>query len=519
MFGRKGKSDYFFGGMLIIASILVFAIPFGLSPILVADSPAYMSGRLNEGIVPFYPLFICLNKFIFTQDYYLQAVVLEQIAFAAFCTDLFLLFIKRTMNLRWIETYIFLLFTMVPYTVFMPIGMTSRHIATEALAYPCFYLLMVFILKGIWTNNFFSILIADIIAILMALTRTQLQIVLLLPIGAFFLLWLRGFAWNEKMKKPYRIVSGALLSCVIFVLSYGVFRQSNLFLQSALLSTANAVESKSDNQENLEDSVIASGVEENYVEEVAAESENKEEAATESENKEAAPDSFSNNHNIASQFSTVMFVKVMIVADKSDANLFQDTNMQQAYAYVCDRMEQEQWSLSSMDKDLLIGDRIQGSLVNVLNVDMYLNDFIVEYPDSGIDISAAKTEFVSVLLRAHPFRWMLSGILQFPSGLISTVFVHRKNMYWFSYLVTAGLYALAVWMCVARRKDVRRRDFMMTSICVNMLFVVATSMVFVSFKRYVNYGFGMFYISLYCIAKEYTVDFIKKHYDKAGVTS
>lgn len=507
MFGKIGKSDYIFYVIFIMISILAFAIPLGLSPILVADSPAYMTSNLAQGIVPIYPFFICLNKLIFSQDYYLSAIVLEQIVFAAFCTDLFVISIKRTMGLRWIETYIILLFALIPYTIFMPDGMTSRYIVTEALAYPCFYLLMIFVLKGLWNNKFSSIFISGIIAILMALTRTQLRIALLIPLGAFFLLWLRSSVWNEKMGKFCKVISGVLISCVIFILSYAVFLQGNLALQRALLWTSNAIETKIENQVNAADNSITEEIDEI----------NSDEANESSESKTEELKAASNN-NINSQFFTVMFVKVMVVADKRDASLFQDTAIRQAYIYVCDRMEQDQWGLSSMDKDLFIGDRVQNSVVNVAIIDKYLNDFVGEYPDSGIDISATKTEFLSVLFRAHPFRWMLSGILQFPSGLISSVFVHRRNMYWLSYLMTAVIYALAALMCIVRRKDVRQRDFMMTSICVNILFVAATSMIFVSFKRYVNYGFGMFYISLYCIMREPILDFIKKRYDKSGAT-
>lgn len=534
MSGKIGKSDCFFNIILIVVSVLAFAIPFGLSPIFVADSPAYMSSSLAEGIVPIYPSFISLNRLIFSQDYYLQAVVLEQIVFAAFCTDLFVISIKREMGLRWIETYIFLLFALIPYTVFMPDGMTSRYIVTEALAYPCFYLLMVFVLKGLWNNKFSSIFISDIIAILMALTRTQLRIALLIPVGAFFLLWLRSSVWNKKMGKFCKVISGVLISCVIFILSYAVFLQGNLVLQRALAWTSNVVETKTENQVNAADtkvtdvSVANTDVSNTNVTDVNVAStditeeideNNVAEAVESTESNTEVLKADSNNRNIDSQFFTVMFVKVMVAADKRDANLFQDDTIRQAYIYVCNRMEQDQWGLGSMDKDLFIGDRVQNSIVNIAVIDKYLNDFIGEYPDSEIDISDTKNEFLSVLLRAHPFRWMLSGILQFPSGFISSVFVHRRNMYWLSYLVTVVIYALAVIMCIARRKDIRQRDFMMTSIYVNILFVAATSMMFVCFKRYVNYGFGMFYISLYCIMREPIVDFIKKRYDKTGAAS
>lgn len=511
MVRRIKKSDYFFGGILIVASILIFAIPFGLSPITFADSPAYMTGHLTEGIVPLYPLFICLNKLIFPQDYYLRAVVLEQITFAAFCTVFFVLYIKREMDSKWIETYMFFMFSLAPYTAFMPAGMTSRFIATEALAYPCFYLLILFILKGMWTNKALYILIADIAAILMALTRTQLQVVMLIPVGAFFLLWIRGFVRNEKMRRSGRFISGILLSCLIFILSYGVYRQSNMFLQKALSWTTKAVESKIDNQDNLESAATADINEENYPEEAEDEVRN---------GPAGSADVSSNNNNIVSQFSTVIFMKVMIMADKSDADLFPDADMRQAYIYIYDRLEQEQRILSSMDKNLLIGDPIRDSLASMPKlVDMYLHDFIAEHPDSGISLGAAKTEFASILFRAHPFRWMVSGIIQFPSGLISTVFVHKRSMYWISHLATAVVYALALGMCIARRKYLKQRDLMVVGICVNVLFVIATSMVFVSIKRYVNYGFGVFYISLYCIVKDFMVDFIKNHYGKTGVTS
>lgn len=476
------KSDCIFLTMLIITSILVFDIPFGLSPIMFHDSTAYMANYLAEGIVPLYPVFIWINRLIFPENCYMQMIIAEQIMIAAACTVCFVLFIKKNMKLNWAETYMIFVFSLAPYTVFMSEGrgMTSRLIATEALAYPLFYMLMMLILKGIWSGKYIYIAIADIMAVFMALTRSQLQLMLLIPASAFLLLWMKNPVRNGKKGGVGRLISGMLIACGIFILSYAACMQSNLFMQKGLLWLANAAE-----KENSSDSEINHGT--------------------------AVTQSKENGDNYNAQYSSVIFVKVMILADKRDASLFEDANVRQAYIYMCDRMEQEQKNLASIEKNLLIGDKIQDNLYRIpSDLRRYFGDYIQEYPDSGIDISIVKAEIFPALLKAHPFKWMLSGILQFPSGLISTVFLHRRNMYWVSYMAFITIYAIAISMCIVRGKCAKQRDFMIVGIFVNFLFVFATSMVFVSIKRYVNYGFGMFYISLYCISKDFISELMKR---------
>lgn len=494
MLEKIRNSDCIYKIILIIACILAFAFPFRLTPILLPDSPSYLAGHLSEGIVPVYPLFICLNRLIFPQDIYMQIIVLEQIGIATACMVCVILFIKRNIGLNWFETYICLVFSLIPYTVFMPEGMTSGHIVTEALAYPLFYMMMMLVLKGIWNNKSACIIAADVIAIIMSLTRTQLQLTLLIPAGALFLLWMRGAASRERSVKFKRLVSGIFIACGIFAISYVACRQSNLILQRALFLSAEAADAKEKSSINGDGAQEAGngGLSGNTEGPVSA-----------------------NSGNYDSQFSTVIFTKVMIAADKDDSYLFEDSGMRQLYTYIYDRLEDDGLILSSMEKNLLIGDAIQGSLVSIPGVcSGYIVAFDEENPDLAMDVNTAKGKIASALLKAHPFKWMLSGILQFPSGLISTVFVHRRNMYWISYLATIALYALAVGMCVMRRNDAKRMELMLGAIFVNLLLVAATSMVFVSLKRYVNYGAGLFYIGLYCITKEFVTGLIKKYYEK-----
>lgn len=495
LFEKINKADYLFYGSLIVISALVFAIPYGLEPVLMADSPAYLAGTLNQGIVPVYPLFISLNKLIFSPVYYLQAIVIEQVVLAVCVTVGFVLFIRKAMGAGRGETYLFLLLALIPYTVLMPDGMTSRFIVTEALAYPLFYLLMVSVLKGIWENKVSRVLFAEFFAIVMALTRTQLQLALLIPAGAFFILWVRGKIGNGNMQRISRVITGILLCSVIFVLSYGVYRQGNLILQRVLAWTVSAADGQREHEKR-----------QGSVGEIESEV-NKEEQTEGSVHVET-------NQNVSTQYSTVVFAKVMIMAEEEDADLFEDNKLQQLYTYVYDRLEQDQLVLSAMDKNLMIGDQLQIGLADISkSVNEFLSDYISQHPDSEINVNEARNEFLTVLLKAHPFRWIISGILQFPFGLISSVFVHRRNMYWISYLATAVIYVLAVGLCIVRFRDTRRRDFMAVCIGVNLLFVIATSMVFMSLKRYVNYGFGMFYISFYFLVKECIVDFIKEKQD------
>lgn len=466
---------------LIVIGFVILDIPHGFVPVMFADSPVYLKSQLQEGIVPIYPLFIAINKLIFPDEWYLQIVVIEQILFAIAASTFVVLFLKKKFCVTYLETYLFYFLTFVPYAVFLPEATSCRMIATEALAYPLFYFLMIATMKSVWTGKIRWILCTIAVALIMALTRTQLQLVLLIPAGIFMFSWIRTKAYGNEWKLVTKVLVGVLGTVLVFLTVFGLYKPSNLFWRNVLDKT-NLVQHHREYSEET-DFEKNMGTDNNL-------------------------DSYAHNKNISSQYNSVIFTKVMLAALEEDQSLFEEADMRDAYVYVYGKLAEEKKILATMDKNLYIGDSIQGALGGMLrDVNEYLLEFVELYPEKNI--AGAMGQFGAQLSKAHPFRWIIGCILQIPSGLISSVFFHKREIYWFSYLVTLMVYGIAVCALLFHRKkyrkDVERRDFLLVAILINLLFVAATSIVFMDLQRYVTYGFGVFYISLYLVMKHIIV--------------
>lgn len=472
-----------FGLSLLWVSFIILDIPFGVEPILFADSPAYLAGTLKTGIVPIYPLFLKLNQLIWGKNIYLQIVIWEQILLASLSSIYFVIQVKKKFNNKTWECYLFLLLTFVPYTIFLSDGkgMACRLIATEALAFPLFYLFIIILMKGIWKEKIAYLIGAEIITVFLALTRTQLQLTLSIPVVVLFVAWTSGRFDKKGRRAITRFISAFFISIILFASAYGLFQQSNVLLQKTL-SVVSMATIKKEEKSNLirENSQTSNNVLQNG-------------------------ESFTSSNmvnNINSQYFGVLFPKVMLTTQRSDKQLFEDEVLKEAFEYVYNRMEEDKLVLDAMDKNMYLGDQIQKSITGCYDYTRaYLVEFLTLNPAYDVDIGTIISEFSNIIFRNHPFRWLVVNVLQLPSGFISTVFFHKRSIYWFCYLATFLIYGVAIGGIILGKKrkwlEESRREFLATSILINMLFVTITSIAYVASKRYVIYGFGVFYISIY----------------------
>ena len=488
---RENIKNFLFIVSLAVLGFLVLDIPSGFEPVIFRDSSAYLSDTLSTGVVPVYLLFIKVNYILLGEKLYLQGVILEQIVLAIVSSIFFVLLIKREFRSNYLECYIFFFLTFVPYTIFLSgeRGMACRLIATEALAFPLFYVMVIVMLNGIWKNNIWYLVGAEALTIGMALTRTQLQLTLLFPAGAFFLLWIQRRIGKKYRRHIIQWLSGAVLSIVVFGLAFVVFQQSNRILENMLY--------------HMTQDIQESG-------EVRAELKSQNETTKEDRHTESKAVS----NNITSQYSSILFPKMILTAREKDKELFQDGELRRVFEYLYNRMLEDQLILEGMDRNLFLGDKIHEAISeNYANVVSYLEEFKEIYPDFQMSINEIMKEISMTLLKEHPVRWFSGSVLQMPSGFISTVFFHRRNAYWLCYFIAFWVYCVSIGIGFAGKWKTwgaeQERDFLFASVLMNAAFVIITSIVFVCFKRYVIYGFGIFYISLYLSVKRLGQNILK----------
>lgn len=464
--------------LMVLIGVIILDIPFGLEPVMFDDSPAFL--QTKAGAVPMlgYPLFLSLNRRVFGEIHYLQIAVAWQIAFNLSGSILLIRCLRKKLALNMAESIMFYVLSFVPHTVFMPEGMSSRMIVTEALAFPLFYLLVICMVEAIWERKIKYGIIGLLIAILLLLVRTQLMLTLLIPVGVIFYLIVVRLETGKKYNLFLRGVIGICASLLFFIGALCIYTRLDNLLRHGMVILNRPVQIEYEEEQNT-----------------------KQEDAAATELTEAS----NQDININSQGRGTFCSNMIFNAEYDDKELFADPDLSGFYEELYRGLQAKKMLLNSLDMDLFIADRIFVQIQGVYRESQYI---AAQYGRGG----EAVVRIAETLFRKHPLRWLKSGALQAPSGLISTVFFHRREIYWLSYLVTFliyfGAFVSVIW---AIKKKVPRAaiEFMVLAILINFLFVFATAAVFIALQRYVIYGFGIFYMALYSIMKPLV--FSKKH--------
>lgn len=459
--------------IMVLIGIIILDIPFGLEAIIFDDSRAYLARQVIIGVVPGYPLFLSLNRVVFGEMYYFQAVVVWQIVINLSASMLLIRCLRKKFALNMAESLLFYALSFIPHSVFMPEGMSSRMIVTEALAFPLFYILITFILEAIWKRKMKYGIVGLVISVFLSLVRTQMMLTMLIPVCTLFYLIIIRTEAGRKRNLFMRAAIGVCISLLLFVGTFCIYKQCNKLFQYGLvaLNRSSQNEYKDNSNEKYE------AIEEHELLDVS-------------------------NQNIDAQGRGVFCAKMLLAAEYEDRELFEDRELSVFYEKLYNELLEKGLLLNSLDMDLLIADRIYGQQDNVYRESQRIAG---KYGQSSVSV----VQIAETLFRHHPLRWLKSGLLQVPSGLISTVFFHKRAFYWFSYLITFIVYfsAFSAVIWGIKKKAPREAiEFVVLTILNNILFVFATAIVHIDQQRYVVYGFGIFYMSLYCLLKPLVFD-------------
>ncbi len=415
--------------------------------ILCKDSTQYLQYTNFNSVMPTYPLFLLLLKYIFGEILYMDYVFIFQ-GILAFVSSLFVTkTLQKIYHLKSIEIILVFVFTLAPYAYTLPEHVSSHEVMTESLAFPIFYLWFITILKSFLTRKLKYIINSSILLVILISLRAQL--LLLLLVYAFLMFYFVKIAvkHNERMKRIFKKI---LILFLLVIFTIGV-----MF-----------------------------GVRQKIAE--------------------------TNSEENASQLVNAFLGKMLYLSEKNDAEYFESEEMKEIFQQLYSRIDDKRQRLQYSDRGLLLWDDISYCANDnmKIGIDVIYFYYREKKPDlSYYEImplsEVAKTEIVKTLFihklgdLIYIYLWML------PSGFLSMVFIQKRSIYTLCTLYGALFYIFYLLVLYySYKKDMRNEKVIgELTIGISALNVLVTNVILYGMQRYLVYTFGLMYISVYLMIR------------------
>lgn len=499
---HKRQKDMLFYLSLAALALLAFLFVGAGEPVLYDDSGSYMRMERYEGVMPLYPLFLLCNQWLFGLDNYLWFVIIEQASLAAVCVILFVREIKNRFSLWYSEGYLLFFLTLLPFTTELPQAMMTQAILTEGIAYSLFYLLILVFLRAVWERSFRWNVVSFVLVFLLAMLRSQLQMLFgVCGIVFFYLLWQKK---GSGRKRIIRIFAG-LSGCVLIALAgIGISARTLVVYHSLIRDNIKinmAIMKIQDPAYYQEFQVGEDGADRTAGEMADAVQKRQE------KNRALGPTSMS-------QYTSLIFSRGMYEADAEDAQLFEDETVRELYQAVYEEADREGLRYVYGQKGLWMWRDIVGGIGRVGKTGLSAGDgyYREKYPElyeseSFNEIWNRNMQTIGItLLKRHFGRFLYHSLMLLPQAFICTVFFQIAPVYLLCHFVMLFLYlsafGLMVWGYADRRTTDRAAEFMALVLGMNVVMVVLISLVFFGQQRYLVYNFGIFYIAYYVLLRQ-----------------
>lgn len=494
--------------LTVFAALLAFFLVSGHSgPMLFDDSTSYIQVRWHEGVMPVYPIFILLNRIVFSEAVYLWAVITEQAVLAAISVLLLEETVRKRFDLRPLEGVLICIFALYPYTIEMPAAMMTQSILTEGVAYSLFYLFLIILLKAVWEKSYVRFLGAFAMSLFLSALRSQLQILFAVCGVVFLYLICMRRKEKRRTKTVFRfaagIVGAAIVSLAGIALVYmvAVGYQTAMHRGHAFYLYRLRVQQPEDYQIYLRDKEKKNTVKQTDTAEKTDTSESE------------AKDKLVNKSFSSSQYRTLLFSRGMYEADYEDAELFSDPVLKNLYLSLYETVDAEKQRYAYAQNGLWMWKDIVGGIGRIGITCMKIpSEYYAEYAPEIISsedfspIRAGHMQTIALtLIKAHFGRFLYHTLMLLPQAFISTVFFQYAPLYLLCHLITAFLYlsaiALMIWGYREKRVKNDGAEMMALVLGTNFVMVIIISLVFFGQQRYLVYAFGPFYIAYYVLLK------------------
>lgn len=500
---NKKQSDGLFYLSLVMLGLFLFLFVGSREPVLFDDSGAYLTVDRIEGVMPIYPLFLLLNQYLFGNDCYLQVVIVEQAVLAIVCIVLFVRMIKDNFVLKYWESYLVFGLSLIPFTTDLPQAMSTQEVLTEGIAYALFYLLVIMLLKAIWTKRHIWIMGAFAMTLLLSMVRSQLQILFgVCGVIFLYLVCLRKKD-NGRFYGLFRVVAG-LVGCMVIMLV-------GVMMVSRIASGYKSMVRDNEKFYAFALKIQQPGEYEDYLEEQELlATQPKEELVWnmgEIDWHDAPEGKLVTRPFASSQYVSLIFSRGIYEADIEDAELFEDKMIQGLFLELYEAVDAEKQRYVYAQKGLWMWKDIVGGIgmAGKTCIGVPSEYYVTYYPDIILsdDFSNIRNshlqEIGTTLLKAHFGRFVYHTLMLLPSAFICTVFFQVAPLYGVCHFITLFLYvsalALMIWAYADKRAQNQYAEFMALVLGTNVVMVLIISLVFFGQQRYLVYNFGIFYVA------------------------
>lgn len=465
---NKKQADGIFYISLLMLSLFAFLFLGADGYVMFDDSGSYIDClKYVEGVMPVYPLFLWMNRAIFGELQYLHIVVIEQAVWAAICIIIFNAIIKKQFGLKYLEAYVVFALSLLPFAINLPEEMVTQEILTEGIAYATFYLFMGVLLKVVWTKHLQWVWGLVLITLLLAATRSQLQI--LFAVCGIIFFYVMVTRQGKVLHSKIAVFLIGIVGCV-FISFAGVWMisRTSVLYQTMIRNIGIQIETEkmaATLEEREAEQDIGIEGEENQTAEIPR-------AAT------------------VSQYVSLIFSRGMYEAEYEDSQLFADGELRDLYLFFYEVADENECLYTYAQPGLWMWKDIVGGIGSVGQKCFYALDGYVNASDM--------MEIGMTLLKAHWTRFLYHTIMLLPQAFVSTIFFQIEKIYWLCHLITLFFYltaiAFMIWAFRDKKIDRAYAEFMAAALGTNVVMVVVISIGFFGQQRYLVYNFGIFYV-------------------------
>lgn len=458
---KEEKLNYVTLLIMLFLGILFYFIP-GEWISIEKDSVAYLNELGREGVLPGYPAFLSFLRFIFKEEYFLDSVVSVQSTLAIVCTMIFVIVLQKQFRLFCWECIFLYAVCMLPFSIYLPRCGITHQIMTEGITYAVFYLFFTAVLQAVWNAKLRWYFASQGFAVLLGLIRSQM---IFLQIACVLLfVWI---IWRKSKKGAGKKFAGIFAATAVglflaiasYKIIYGIVAY-DMQIQAEKMQPANEEINESVNQ---------------------------------------------GQRQATSQFDSLIISRGFFEADKEDEMLFEDEIMKEIFNRAFQRIDEGQHRYVYAKPGLYMWEDLVYDKM-AIEIQLAIMDYDKEFPGKRTREAADIMREMGVrLLVEHFGRYTYHAIRLMLPSFIASVFFQIRPIYLLCHFIALFIYLFSFSSCYYAVKTGKNRqviELMSAVLIFLIIMVVSINLVFIGLQRYVVYGMGIFYCSLYLLLKE-----------------
>lgn len=478
MMSKKWNLEKSYKCSFFLLGILFFTFTGHWGHLEMKDSHAFMTPGISEGVMPVYPLYLNIIRYLFGK-WYLDVAAFLQGIIAAGCLTVFVCALTELFHVRKREGYLLWVACLLPFSIELPDHLITNVIFTEGLSYALYYIYVLCLLYMIFRRENKWCYFSFFMALLMSLMRPQL--LLLFILWAFIIVCL---CCRKSNRKILAFIKGSAIGVAGVIL--GVF----LTYSARALYTV-----------TLDGMFAAHFSEKEYKgDSVDAEGSTKEETS----DSVASEDTKVSLDSNTAQFGSAIIVRGFFEADEEDVKYYKTEEMKEIFRKTYQYCDEKKYSYRYARPGLYMWEDLTKSYIYD-EVGRAIGDYCQETGDTTpfarqnkIKLQLGITEIL-----VHPFRFLYHSFRLMIPGFISCVFFNIESIYLLCHIITLFLYVSAAGMAIFAIKnkkcDSKAGIFMLMVIMGCIVFVGVTNLLFYGMQRYFLYQMGIFYCAYYLV--------------------